>query len=182
MKSIKTKRYILRIVESNDAENIYKILSNEKVISTLNMDIHQSINDTYKLLNSYLEELSKKTKFPFAIINKETNEFIGVFLIKLDLYDDDCFEFTIYLDEKHWGKGIYKEVLPYMIRFAFEDIGTGNFRGFVMEKNLISANVLSKSGFNLEKIFEVPGIEGKILSFLITKDVYMNKIKKEFLI
>ena len=69
-----------------------------------------------------------------------------------------------------------------MIRFAFEDIGTGNFRGFVMEKNLISANVLSKSGFNLEKIFEVPGIEGKILSFLITKDVYMNKIKKEFLI
>ena len=91
-------------------------------------------------------------------------------------------KFTIYLDEKHWGKGIYKEVLPYMIRFAFEDIGTGNFRGFVMEKNLISANVLSKSGFNLEKIFEVPGIEGKILSFLITKDVYMNKIKKEFLI
>ena len=32
MKSIKTKRYILRTVESNDAENIYKILSNEKVI------------------------------------------------------------------------------------------------------------------------------------------------------
>jgi len=177
MKNIETKRFILRKVEIKDAEKIYKILSNEKVIETLNMKIHKNLDDTYKLLNSYFEELDKNTKFPFAIIDKETEEFIGVFLIKLDLYNEDCFEFTIYLDEKYWGKGIYKEVLPYMIEFAFEDVCTGNFRGFVMEKNIVSAKVLEKAGFILEKIFEVPGIDGKILSFLITKEEYINRQK-----
>jgi len=177
MKNIETKRFMLRKVEKEDAEKIYKILSNEKVVSTLNMETHKNINDTYKLLNSYEEELSKKTKFPFAIVNKENKEFIGVFLIKLDLYDEDCFEFTIYLDEQYWGKGTYKEVLPYMIQFAFEDICTGNFRGFVMEKNLVSAKTLENAGFSLEKIFEVHGIEGKILSFLITRQEYFSRKK-----
>lgn len=64
-----------------------------------------------------------------------------------------------------------------MVKFAFEDIGTGNFRGFVMERNLVSAKVLKKAGFTLEKIFEIPSIDGKILSFLITKEEYFNRQK-----
>ena len=153
MKEIETKRLKLRKIELADAEKIYEILSNEKVISNLNMEIHESIEDTYKLLEDYLKGFEEKVKFPYTILDKESNELIGVFLIKLDLYDEDCFEFTIYLDEKYWGKGIYTEVLPYMIEIAFEDIKTENFRGFVMEKNKASSRVLEKCGFELEKIF-----------------------------
>ena len=178
MKKIETQRLVLRKVELTDTENIYKILSNEKVISNLNMDIHKSIEDTHKLLEDYFRGLEEKVKFPYAILNKDTSEFIGVFLIKLDLYDEDCFEFTIYLDEKYWGNGIYTEVLPYMITVAFEDVKTGNFRGFAMEKNKASIRVLEKCGFELEKIFEVPGLEGKILSYLITKEDYYKKFQK----
>lgn len=172
MREIETNRFILRKIKYDDTEKIYKILSNKKVIENLNMDIHKSIYDTYKLINDYIKGLDEKTKFPYGIIDKQTNELIGVFLIKLDLYDEDCFEFTIYIDEKYWGKGIYTEVLPYMTEFAFKDIKTGNFRGFVKEKNKASSKVLEKSGFELEKIFDVPGIEGKIISYLITKENY----------
>lgn len=178
MKIIDTKRFLLRKVELNDAEKIYKILSNEKVISNLNMNLHKNIEDTYKLLNDYFAGLENNTKFPYAIIDKNTEDFIGVFLIKLDLYDEDCFEFTIYLGEEHWGKGIYTEVLLYMIDIAFQDIKTGNFRGFVMEKNQASSRVLEKCGFELEKIFEVPGLEGKIISYLMTRENYEKKINK----
>lgn len=66
---------------------------------------------------------------------------------------------------------MYTEVLPYMTEFAFKDIGTGNFRGFVMEKNKASSRVLEKCGFELEKIFEVPGLEGKIISYLKKNNV-----------
>ena len=55
MKTIETRRFLLRKVEREDAEKVYKILSNEKVISTLNMEIHKNIDDTYNLLNSYEE-------------------------------------------------------------------------------------------------------------------------------
>lgn len=175
MRSIETERYILKKVEIEKAEEIFKILSNEKVITNLNMEIHKTIEDTHKLLNEYFEGINEKTKFPYEILKKDNDEFIGIFLIKLDLYDEDCFEFTIYLDEKYWGQGIYTEILPYMAQVAFEDIGTGNFRGFVMEKNKASCRVLEKCGFRLEKIFNVPGIEGKIISYLMTAEEYKSK-------
>ena len=177
MEEIRTERYIMRKIEKTDDENVFKILSDSEVIQNLNMKKHENIEDTRNLIDNYLEELEKGNKYPFAIIDKKTKEFTGVFLIKLDLYDEDCFEFTIYLNKKNWNKGIYTEVLKYMIEFAFETIQTGNFRGFVMEKNEASSKVLERSGFKLEKVFQVEGIEGNIRSYLITKEWY-NLIKK----
>ena len=176
IKNINTKRYILRKVEKSDAQEIYKILSDKNVIENLNMKLHESIEDTKSLIEDYLTEHEKGLKFPYSIIDKDTLEFIGVFLIKIDLYDEDCFEFTVYLKKEHWGIGIYSEVLPYMTKIAFEEIKTGNFRGFVMEKNKASSKVLLRNNFILEKIFEVPGIDGKIESYLITKEQYKNMI------
>lgn len=177
MKEKITQRFILRKVKKEDNKEIFKILSDTETIENLNMDIHKTIEDTNKMLENYLKENEEGTKFPYAIIEKGTNNFIGVFLIKLDLYDEDCFEFTIYLKKEYWGKGIYTEVLPYMTEVAFEEVKTGNFRGFVMEKNVASSRVLEKCNFKLEKVFEVPGLEGKIKSYLITKDDYY-KMKK----
>lgn len=175
MKTIETDRLILRKVQNEDADDIFKILSDPDVITNLNMNIHKNIDDTTRLLQEYFEGLKEGTKFPYAMIDKNTNEFLGVFLIKLDLYDEDCFELTVYIGKEHWGKGIYKEALPHIVKVAFEEIKTGNVRGFVKEKNIISAKVLEKNGFTLEKVFEVPGIEGKIKSYLITKQEYERK-------
>jgi len=176
MKTIETERFILRKIDDKDAEDIFIILSNNEVITNLNMDIHKEINDTKKLIEEYKKGYEEGTKYPYAIIEKKSNNFIGVFLIKIDLFDEDCFEFTIYLNKKYWGKGIYSEVLPYMTEFAFNDIKTGNFRGFVMEKNTASSKVLERCGFKLEKKFEVPGIEGKILSWLKTKEEFEKEV------
>ena len=174
MEKIETNHFILRKVEENDAEEMYKILSDKDVNANLNMEIHKDISDTKKLIKEYLEENEIGNKYPFAILDKNSKKFLGVFLIKLDLFDEDCFEFTIYISKDEWGKGIYTEVLPYMTKFSFEEIKTGNFRGFVMEKNVASSKVLEKCGFELEKIFEVPGLDGKIISYLITRENYLK--------
>ena len=175
MENIVTNRFILRKVNKEDSTEIFKILSDKDVNENLNMDIHVNILDTDKLIEEYLGENKNGNKYPFAIIDKNTKEFLGVFLIKLDLYDEDCFEFTIYIGKDNWGKGIYTEVLPYMTEYAFTKIQTGNFRGFVMEKNIASSKVLEKCGFTLEKVFEVPGLNGKIKSYLITREEYLKK-------
>jgi len=177
MKEIETDRCILRKVNIKDEKNVYDILSDEDVIENLNMTIHKSIEDTRKMIQEYLNGFENGNKYPFAIIDKKTEEFIGVFLIKLDIFDEDCFEFTVYLNKKFWNKGIYTEVLKYMIEYAFEEIRTGNFRGFVMEKNLASSKVLEKSNFKLEKIFKVEGINGMIKSYLMTKEDYIKMEK-----
>lgn len=170
---LNTERFILRKTSLNDLDNMFNLLSDSEVVKYLNMNIHKSKEDTRKLLNEYLSHNQEGTKYPFTILTKD-NIFIGIFLIKLDLFDDDCYEFTVYLDKKYWGKGVYKEVLPYMIKYAFEVIKTGNFRGFVMENNIASARVLEHCYFKLEKIFNVPNIEENIKSYLMTKEDYLS--------
>ena len=166
MNSCETKRFILKELENKYINNLYKILSDNDVITNLNMPIHKELEDTERLLNEYKKGLEEGEKYPFEIISKENNDFVGVFLLKRDLYNEDGFEFTIYLDKKYWSQGIYTEVLPYMVDYVFENIKVKNFRGFVKEKNIASRIVLERCGFDLEKIFDVEGIEGKIYSYL----------------
>ena len=142
------------------------------------MDIHKSILDTRQMLKDYKKEFINGNKLPLAIISKDNDDFIGVFLIKLDLYNEDAFECTVYLKKKFWNKGIYSEILPSMIKFAFEIIHTKNFRGYVMEKNKPSSKGLEKNGFKLEKIFNVPGIDEKIYSYLMTLEMYERNGRK----
>lgn len=173
-----TNRCKFRLVKDTDEKDIFEILSDEDVITNLNMDIHKSILDTRQMLKDYKKEFINGNKLPLAIISKDNDDFIGVFLIKLDLYNEDAFECTVYLKKKFWNKGIYSEILPSMIKFAFEVIQTKNFRGYVMEKNKASARGLEKNGFKLEKIFNVPGIDEKIYSFLITLEMYEKSYRK----
>lgn len=173
-----TERCKFRLLEEKDLNDVYEILSDEDVITNLNMNIHTSIEDTKALLEDYRVQFGEGKKLPIAIINKTDDRFIGVFLIKLDLYNEDAYEFTVYLKKEFWNKGLYSEILPLMTRFAFEIISMGNFRGYVMEKNNASARGLEKNGFELEKIFEVPGLEGRIKSYLITYQMYEKSVKK----
>lgn len=174
MDEINTDRFILRQVVESDSEKIYKILNDKDTAKYLNMDKIESVSDADALIKDYLSQYANGDKFPFAITDKNTKELIGVFLIKLDLYDPDCYEFTIYIKHELWNKGIYSEVLPYMTDFAFTKIGTGNFRGFIMISNKASGIVLKKHGFILEKTFAVDGLPEMIESYLITKEQYFN--------
>ncbi|MCI8965026.1 MAG: GNAT family N-acetyltransferase [Clostridia bacterium] len=175
IEKVVTYRCKFRLTDNNDIDDVYEILSSPNVICNLNMDIHKKREDTKKLLENYNTEFKKGTKLPLAIIDKKENEFIGVFLIKLDLYNEDSFEATVYLKEKFWGLGIYSEILPAMIRFAFEVVDTENFRGYVMDKNISSSKGFERNGFMLEKVFEVPKIEGKIRSYLMTRNMYKKQ-------
>ena len=172
MNSIVTERFNLRKVDMTDDSEVFAILRDKEVTKYLNLPKIENVRDVRFLLTEYLDGNREGNKFPFAICDKESGKFRGVFLIKLDLFDEDCFEFTIYLKKDAWNKGIYSEVLPYMIHFCFNEIGTNNFRGFVMSNNTASAKVLLKNHFVLEKIFNVEGLTEKIESYLLTRDAY----------
>lgn len=178
MREIETKRFFLRKILKEDAEYIFDILNKEEVIKTLNMKRMEKIQDVEKLIEEYLEEYQKGNKEPFVILSKENEEFLGVFLLKVDLYNENAFEFTVFIKPECWGIGIYTEVLPYMISEVFENIRVDNFRGYVKEGNVASEKVLQKNKFKLEKIFRVENIEQRIKSYLITKEMYDQLIKE----
>lgn len=172
---VHTSRFILRKVTENDCEDIFSILKDRETVKYLNLPSITELGDVNELIKEYLHGYQNGTKYPYVIIDKQTNRLIGVFLIKLDLYDDDCFEFTVYIGKNFWNKGVYSEVLPEMMKFAFDCIKTGNFRGFVMRSNISSAKVLLKNKFSLEKTFAVEGLPEMIESYLMTRNYYYSE-------
>lgn len=170
-----TERFVLRQVTEDDSKHIFSILSDRETVKYLNVEKINTLSDAEALVEDYLLQYKKGDKFPFAITDKDSGELVGVFLIKLDLYNDDAFEFTVYIKREFWNQGIYSEVLPYMTDFAFKKIGTGNFRGYIMINNKASENVLKKHGFIPEKTFAVDGLPEMIKSYLMTKENYLNR-------
>lgn len=49
---IETDRFILKLLERENAEGVFNILKNPKVIENLNMDIQTSIDDSIKLIKN----------------------------------------------------------------------------------------------------------------------------------
>lgn len=175
IETINTERFILRQMVESDSESVFKILSDKETAKYLNMAKVNTLSDADALVKDYLSQYAVGEKFPFAITEKDSEDLIGVFLIKRDLYNPDSFEFTVYIKREMWNRGIYSEVLPYMTDFAFQKIGTGNFRGFIMISNKASGNVLAKHGFVLEKTFAVDGLPEAIESYMMTKEKYYNQ-------
>ena len=48
---IETERFILKLLEKENAFKVFNVLNNPKVIENLNMDIHTSIDDSIKLID-----------------------------------------------------------------------------------------------------------------------------------
>lgn len=168
-----TNRFLLRQLDIDDCSNVFRILKDKDTRRYLNIPNIREEEQVRELLDDYLKGYSEGSKYPFAIVGRNDGKFVGVFLIKVDLFDEDCYEYTVYIDKSFWNQGVYSEVLPEMVRYSFEVIGTGNFRGFVMENNKASAHVLTKNGFQLERVFSVDGLPEPIYSFLMKKDFYM---------
>lgn len=170
--TLETARCTLRELVPADADALFEILRDEKTTEFLNLKRPENVSDAEKIIEEYSDGYRRGTKFPFAVVERSRRKLVGVFLIKEDLFDEDCFEYTTYFHRDFWGRGYLSEVFPPMLSFAFEKTGTGNVRGFVMQGNDASAKVCLKNKMILEKIFDVPGIPRKIESYLMTREMY----------
>lgn len=175
-KIIETERCIIQDVTIENKNEIYNILSNKEVNENLNIEKPVDEKVIENLMLKYESEYKKGTYEPLAIIDKANKNFIGVILLKLDLYNDDAYEYTSYINPNYKNKGITTEVLKEVTKYFFENYKQNNFRGYIMTKNIASKRVLEKNNFALEKIFNVKGL-GEIYSYLMTRENF-KKIYK----
>lgn len=172
LEDIVTKRLVLRELVLEDAEHVFYLLSNPEIVKTLNVTLNETIDQTKNLIQEYRSGIETNQKLPYAVIHKEGGEFMGVVILKKDLYNEEAYEYTMFLDPTYWGKGMATEIIKQLLEVAFKKVKTKNFRGYIMKSNIASGKALEKNGFQLEKIFRVPGIEEEIVSYLYTIQMY----------
>ena len=146
MSILKTKRLLLRPLNSNDAESMFQNWTfDERVARYCRWYPHKSIDETKQLLKMYLEQAENGFAYRWGIVLKKTNELIGCIDV-VDLSDDNKTAIIGYvLSHKYWNNGISTEALSAVITKLFDD-GIETIKAEHHIDNIASGRVMEKCG------------------------------------
>jgi [ribosomal protein S5]-alanine N-acetyltransferase len=177
---ILTERLIIRALTADDADGIYALdtevhryLGNNPIKT-----IEEAKNVITFIQNQYIENGIGR----WAIVEKDTNAFVGWTGLKLRKDEDTVNNHTNYYDlgyrlqKKYWGKGYATETAIAVLNYAFTEMKLTEIYAMADAENTGSNNVLRKVGLQFIESFMDENI--KHHWYKITKEKWANKTIK----
>ena len=180
MKRLETKRYILRMPNVDDAEEIYERWGTDKenVAQYKEHKLYRNVIEAKALINSILKENEDGIIF-WIIEDKESQDIIGYIKLPTGIIKDKKRELTFYFLKGHRVDGTPEEVLKAVIDYIFskekyETVITKFYDRNERDTKLVH-NILTNVGMSREGILRNRLIndEGKKI------DKYIYSILKE---
>ncbi|BES61003.1 GNAT family N-acetyltransferase [Dysgonomonas capnocytophagoides] len=155
---LETKRLKLRELDLIDTKDFYDLNSNPNVIKYTGDAAFNSINEAKQFLENY-QDYKLNGYGRWAVIVKETNQFIGWCGLKLNSHETDIgFRFF----EEEWDKGYATESAIACLDYGFEDLKIRRIIGRAMKNNVRSIRILEKIGLQYERDIEFDGCDGVV--------------------
>ncbi len=155
MKTIETKRLILREWQFEDLDNLYEYAKNPNVGTMSGWAPHISKEESLNVLKSFI-----KSADIWAIMLKDNKKVIG----QLRIYPDEnrgkysemhsAKLISYALSEEYWGKGYMTEAVKRAVKNAFDEMGTELLTVFHIPNNIRTKRVIEKCGFQYETTVE----------------------------
>jgi [ribosomal protein S5]-alanine N-acetyltransferase len=144
----KSKRLYIRLITFNDELDLFKIYSDKDVMKFRGSAVFENLDDVRKWIQKTIDQISLKSEFRFAIVEKETNNLIGTFLYKV-IELTKC-EVGYSLGKNYWQLGYGFEVLNSMLTYL-TNLGYENIIATTKKENIASIKLLAKTGFVLKE-------------------------------
>jgi [ribosomal protein S5]-alanine N-acetyltransferase len=159
---LETNRLILREFQLSDAAAFFAMDSNPKVHQYLWNKPVQSIEETIEIIDFVRKQYLDNGIGRFAIISKETNEFIGWAGLKYNTETVNnkinFYDIGYRLDEKFWGKGIASEASSAWLNYAFETMNIKTIEAAAHSENSASNKILQKIGMQMTETYLEDGV------------------------
>jgi RimJ/RimL family protein N-acetyltransferase len=179
-----TTRISLRPIEINDLPTIHQLLSLPETDKYNTLGIPQTIYDTKKIVDGWLEEqrIFPIKKYVYYAEN-EKKEFVGTAGINIGNPKYRLAELWYKLHPLQWNKGYATEIVKSMIHYCFENLKLHRVEAGCAVDNIASIKVLLKAGMEHEgmkrKLLPIRSnwIDGNL--YAILEEDYFNS--KQFL-
>ncbi|MBT8302646.1 MAG: GNAT family N-acetyltransferase [Maribacter sp.] len=158
---IVTERLIIRDLEEFDAQGIFELDSDPKVHEYLGKKPIKTINEAQGTINVIRKHYLENGIGRWAIIDKNTKEFIGWAGLKFEQELRNGFSYYdlgYRLRSKYWGKGIATEAATECLKYGFDTLKLETICAAVNIDNLPSNQILKKIGLRFVETFEFDGI------------------------
>ena len=150
-KTIETNRLILRKVQKEDAEPMFRNWASDPVVTKyLTWPTHESTAVTEMVIESWLREYEKENYYQWIIELKEQEEPIGS--ISVVRQNDRIAEAEIgyCIGSRWWRRGIVSEALSAVVEYLFTEVGMNRISARHDPNNPHSGGVMRKCGMKYE--------------------------------
>ena len=160
-KSIETERLLLRELGLSDAERMFELDSNPNVHLFLGNKPVKHIDESIYQIKNIQQQYIDFGIGRWAVILKETNEFLGWSGIKFITNEinnhKDFYEIGYRFIEKYWGKGYATEAGKAFVDYAFNEMKVEALYAYADAGNKDSRKILEKLGLQYVNSFEYEG-------------------------
>lgn len=152
---IETQRLILREFSLKDADKMWELNNDPDVLQYTGDPPFTSVSHAFDFLKNYKDY--KKNGFGrWAVILKETNEFIGWCGLKLN--EEQMVDIGFRFFKEQWNNGFATESAKACLKYGFNDLDLKEIIGRVNPENTASVKVLQKLDMHFWKTGYCDGI------------------------
>jgi ribosomal-protein-alanine N-acetyltransferase len=172
-----TKRLILREILPSDEEKLFELDSDPEVHTYLGNTPVTNIEQIREVIKFIRQQYIDNGIGRWAIIEKNTNQFIGWAGLKLvkELTNNhnNFYDVGYRFIKKYWGQGFASESAKASLDYGFSKLTPDSIYAMADVNNLASKKVLEKSGLTCIETFDLKGIPHHW--FKISKDEWLKK-------
>ncbi|MDO8179522.1 MAG: GNAT family protein [Undibacterium sp.] len=144
---LSTKRLLLRPLESADAQALFAVFSDTKVMRYWSGVAWDSIDTADETIARYSKALAENESLGLGIVDSQTDELIGTCsLFHLDEQSRRA-EIGYGIASASWGKGYMHEALTALINYGFDALNLHRMEADTDPRNTASRRCLERLGF-----------------------------------
>ncbi|MBD3238708.1 MAG: GNAT family N-acetyltransferase [Candidatus Moranbacteria bacterium] len=149
-KKLTGQRINLRKAALADAKSIYQNAKDKDICMAVPLPMPYTLKTAQEYIKASQKKWETKKEAQFGIEYGKTGEIIGMIGLRSLNFELKKAEVGYWLGKDYWGKGIAKEALGLILKFAFFNLKLNRVYAEVKSKNLSSSKLLERSNFKLE--------------------------------
>ena len=148
--TLTTPRLLLRPFSLNDAADVQRLAGDREVASTTLLVPHPYEDGlAEKWIASHAELYERSEQANFALVRRDSGEFIGAIGLVLHLADERA-ELGYWIGVPYWGHGYCTEAGAAVLEYAFIERGLHRVQAHHFGRNPASGRVMKKLGMQYE--------------------------------
>ena len=148
---ITTPRLKLREIKRDDSKEIFKLLSDPKVIEHDTFELFTDIKQAEKLIEWFDQQFEDEKATFWGITLKSDNEIIGFCKCEIEVAKVRA-DLGYNLRSYYWNKGIMTESIKAIMDYTFKILEVNRIEAAVSTRNLASIKLLEKLNFTKEGV------------------------------
>ena len=150
---LETARFRLRELAKEDEHEIFALRSDDFINQYLDRPKANSLDDARNFISKIRDGVANNEAIFWVVTPKDEATFLGTICLWQISREEAKAEIGYELLPENHGKGIMQQVIPVVIRFAFEEMKLDSIEAELSPRNVKSVKLLEKNGFTVKSRF-----------------------------